>query len=226
MSDVRAGLGEDRERSTARAGAPGGKFVALVGDIHGSPTALHKAAAIPGVVAIVQLGDFGLPRHRIPRLPMPIYFLEGNHEMWLTVAPLMDANEVVECVPGCFYVPRGTVLTIGGKRYLCAGGADSVDKAYQQRHGHWCEREQWTIRNENRMLNTPRVDGDAHALAAAKHHRRALRCERPHAVFRIAEYVGLAGRGSGGACVAAPRMPATLLRGTCTAPSAMAPCAS
>lgn len=139
---------------------PPSQFVALVGDIHGSPKALLRAAATPGVVAVVQLGDFGLLRERIPQLGVPLYWLEGNHEQW----KFIEQNTVIglgglqEITSKCWYVSRGEVVTVGGIRFLCGGGADSVDKDYQVRHGHWSSREQWSAVDEEAMCAATDVD--------------------------------------------------------------------
>jgi hypothetical protein len=150
-------LGEDHERSNARTDAPAREFVALVGDIHGNPSSLSSIAAMKGVMAIVQLGDFGLPRHRIPVLAVPLYWIEGNHEQW-SVVPPRDVRGLTETASGCFHVGRGAVLEIGGLRLLCGGGADSVDRAYQTRHGVWSEREQWTADDEQAMCAATDID--------------------------------------------------------------------
>ncbi len=131
--------------------------VALVGDIHGDPKPLHRAAALPGVVAVIQLGDFGLSRWDVPWLSVPLYFFEGNHEQWKSL-PEGEFEDIVPYAPGCSYVPRGTVLTLAGKRFLCAGGADSVDRAYQEREGYWNVREQWTPADEDKLLAATDVD--------------------------------------------------------------------
>lgn len=135
-----------------------GRFVALVGDIHGDARPLIAAGNVPGVVAVVQLGDFALVPDRLPHLAVPLYWIEGNHEPWGTVVPLMDVGGIVEIAPSTYYVGRGTVLPIGGLRLLCGGGADSVDRAYQERHGVWSAREQWSASDESKMLATRGVD--------------------------------------------------------------------
>lgn len=133
-------------------------YVALVGDIHGNPAALRRAAATVGVVAVVQLGDFHLSRDAIPHLAVPLYWIEGNHERWSIVTPMMDGDTPLEFVPNCYYVPRATTLSLGGYRFLCGGGADSVDRAYQMRHGVWSGREMWTAADEAALCAAENVD--------------------------------------------------------------------
>lgn len=130
------------------------RFVALVGDIHGDPRPLVKAAAMQGVVAVIQLGDFGLAPDAVPGLSVPLYWFEGNHERWRSV----PVSSEVPYAPWCYYMPRGTFVEIGGVRFLCAGGADSVDREYQMRHGVWSDREQWSDEDEAEMVNAERAD--------------------------------------------------------------------
>jgi hypothetical protein len=133
------------------------EFIALVGDIHGDPHWLRRIAEIPGVGAVIQLGDFYLPRHRVPQLPVPLFWIEGNHELWGTVPPV-EPRTITETAPGCFHVGRGFVLHICGLRLLCGGGADSVDRAYQMRYNAWSEREQWSADDEVAMCAASNVD--------------------------------------------------------------------
>jgi hypothetical protein len=136
----------------------GDNFVALVGDIHGDARPLIAAANIPGVVAVVQLGDFALTPDQLPDLWVPLYWIEGNHELWATIVPFMDVGGIVEIAPWVYYVGRGTVLPLGGLRLLCGGGADSVDRAYQERHAVWSAREQWSASDESKMLAARGID--------------------------------------------------------------------
>lgn len=132
-------------------------MIALVGDIHGRANALRDAAAHVGVSAVVQLGDFHLKPSDVPNLGVPLYWIEGNHERWPLIGNI-GHRVVREFAPMCYYVPRGVVLPLEGRRYLCAGGADSVDRAYQERFGAWSVCEQWTDSDVDACLAAERVD--------------------------------------------------------------------
>ncbi len=145
-------------------------MIALVGDIHGSVEALQAVrVAHPDVTAIVQVGDFGLRPQMVPDLGIPLYFMEGNHEHWPFLYPYQKIADMsrdagkklvpMEYAKNCWYVPRGCWLTLEGTRYFCAGGADSVDKAWQVRQGVWSPRESWTPEEAGAILTggTPDV---------------------------------------------------------------------
>ena len=54
----------------------------------------------------------------------------------------MKYTEVTEVAPNLFYVPRGTVMDVGGIKIGFLGGAASVDKMYRLRQNmHWSEDE-------------------------------------------------------------------------------------
>lgn len=117
-------------------------MILLMGDIHGHPGAIADAVERSGqtITAVVQLGDFGLKRAECNRLAgdVPVYWIDGNHEYYADFAPLQSAETPVPWAENCYYVPRGVVLEVGGRRFLCLGGADSVD--YQYRPTHEAER--------------------------------------------------------------------------------------
>lgn len=106
-------------------------MIALLGDLHGNPAALLRAADFPGVTAIVQVGDFGLLADDVPRLDVPLYWIDGNHEYFPEFASHQDDDEPHQWSENCWFVPRGHTLTIGETRMLCLGGADSVDFHYR-----------------------------------------------------------------------------------------------
>jgi predicted phosphodiesterase len=123
----------------------------LVGDLHGNTERLYRAAKIATqteATAVIQVGDLGLfAGNRREELfhaacseyPVPIYFIDGNHDdcrRWTTHTVVTrvwdDAN--------LFYVPRGTVMELDGKRLAFMGGAASIDKEKTLADGyHWDE---------------------------------------------------------------------------------------
>jgi predicted phosphodiesterase len=134
-----------------------------VGDIHGrvdDVAAIDRAAIKAGVDIIVQVGDFGIrwskdcpitkyfmKRERQGRVGPIWYTCGGNHDNWKKWGHLqekqsgpgcaIDASKTVELAPGCFYVTRGTVLDLAGKKHLFFGGAESTDKLHRVEGVSW-----------------------------------------------------------------------------------------
>ena len=131
--------------------------ITLAGDWHGNVQHMRWAYAVAcrhDTDVIVQLGDFGFGfdkrqykgtggrlecvfTHQISKIAqetgIPCYWLDGNHENFdlleETLADLTPEEDgTYQIAPMVFYIPRGTAMTWGGKRWLCCGGAVSVDK--------------------------------------------------------------------------------------------------
>lgn len=120
----------------------GGYMIGILGDIHGDFFMLGekvRQAKEKGAVAVIQVGDFGfyprlLDKLRQLDLVLPVYWIDGNHEMH--EAFLDDDNRKTH--DNCVFVPRGTVAEIDGRRIAFMGGASSVDKEYRMNYGmHW-----------------------------------------------------------------------------------------
>lgn len=140
-------------------------MILILGDIHGNSTRLHKvikSAVERGAKAIIQVGDLGLfYRNGIDagfynatkECPIPIYFIEGNHDdctRWLSYDVVTrvwhDAN--------LWYVPRGTVMELDGKTFAFLGGAASIDKDYRlQNNWHWDENEQIMKNDVDKLIH-------------------------------------------------------------------------
>lgn len=130
-----------------------GQFmIAFLGDIHGdAATLLAKARSAhkDGATALIQVGDFGVYKFCLdaffelgPLSPIPIYFIDGNHEDYRIVRS-WPSTEPKELVPGKLtYVPRGTVLTIGGLRVGFLGGAGSIDYNMRTEGSDWWPNEE------------------------------------------------------------------------------------
>jgi predicted phosphodiesterase len=139
-------------------------MIMLLGDIHGDIGILKFAiadAVQKGAKALIQVGDFGLMQHsgidtgfyRVTKdSPIPIYFIEGNHDdcsRWL------DIKEVSKVFPdgNLWYVPRGTVMEIDGRTIAFMGGAASIDKSYRLRQAmHWDPKEEVTQEDIDLLL--------------------------------------------------------------------------
>lgn len=123
-------------------------------------------ALCPGIEALGEgdfllvAGDFGYQTHRSPAerqqfldwfaaQPYTTLFVDGNHENFpaLEALPLTErwGGRVRPINPRLYHLPRGEVYALpcgGGTVSLFAfGGANSVDKAYQQAQGTWWARE-------------------------------------------------------------------------------------
>ena len=139
----------------------------LAGDTHGSTYHMNNVFAHACRVeadVIFQLGDFGFGwsasvagvddfTHDVSQLTertgVPCYWLPGNHEGYWALAALLarlepEADGTFQTAPGVFYVPRGTMLEWDGIRFLCCGGATSVDRDYRKPGESWWPEEMLT----------------------------------------------------------------------------------
>ena len=113
-------------------------MLACVGDVHRSFGLLERLVGrLPRAVqAVVQVGDLGLTRADVERLadggppPLrldrPVHWIDGNWDDFGGLG-LRDLDVPTALAPGLVYVPRGTVLELGGLRIGCLGGAESLD---------------------------------------------------------------------------------------------------
>lgn len=137
-------------------------MVHLIGDIHGDITQIMKENLIKDGISIskndvvIILGDFGVmfkdtEQHRlaldyISKLNYYVAFIDGNHENfgYLNSLPIVTkwGNKVHKLNNRCFHLMRGNIYKIEGNRYLCFGGAKSVDRDYRVLgETYWLEEE-------------------------------------------------------------------------------------
>lgn len=120
--------------------------VYMVGDVHGQFWRFKelKQKLQPDDV-VIQVGDFGIYpgwQNKWPGpLPCPIYFIDGNHENFNMLPNLRKPGEIVEMAENLFYVPRGTILEIKGKRIGFCGGGESIDKSMRKENISWFKEE-------------------------------------------------------------------------------------
>lgn len=72
--------------------------------------------------------------------PPFLYFIDGNHENFDLLKSFKDG--VIS--PHIRWLKRGTIIYFEGKKCLCIGGADSIDKFRRTKHLSWWEDEQIT----------------------------------------------------------------------------------
>ncbi len=131
--------------------------IALIGDIHGEFASFRKL--LEGVdpnVIVIQVGDFGFWPHllenwqKIVHLENPVYAIDGNHEYF----PILEGiDEPSEIKNGLVYVPRGTVLELGGHEVGFLGGGGSIDRQYRVPGYDWFPQEFTTAEDGERLLS-------------------------------------------------------------------------
>jgi hypothetical protein len=135
--------------------------IAFLGDIHGNFRQVDLALQqIPDDVPLIQVGDFGIwPHYRsywlkaVPR--RKIYFIEGNHECH----PLLQGlTEPTELWPNAIYVPRGTVLELGGHQVGFLGGAHSVDYKSRTPGFDWFPELEAVTERDTSLLRGHKID--------------------------------------------------------------------
>ena len=131
------------------------KDIVVMGDIHGDWWKLNPFINKKRPKIILCCGDFGYwpripdeqknPKYpkapKIPKVPdgSKLYFCDGNHEDHESLA-LLEDNEVY---PNCFYMKRGSTLTLpDGRVVLFVGGAESIDKDTRTQGYDWFPQEE------------------------------------------------------------------------------------
>jgi predicted phosphodiesterase len=122
--------------------------------------------------AIFQVGDFGFGwdrkqfkdtggkvecvfTHKLAELVeetgIPLYWIDGNHENfdflahYMSTARQLDEDDgTFALYPNLFYVPRGTILEWSGVKFMCVGGACSVDRQSRTPGRSWWPQETLT----------------------------------------------------------------------------------
>lgn len=113
-------------------------MIGILGDVHGRFSRVADCAEqvkVQGGVALIQLGDFGIHRDMIAKMSrmqfaVPTYVIPGNHEDYRIIEKY-STTELTEIVPNLFFVPRGYVMELDGRKIAFLGGAASVDKQWQ-----------------------------------------------------------------------------------------------
>lgn len=136
------------------------KKIGLIGDSHGNwedlIIASNKLNSL-GVDLIIQVGDFGwwletMPN--FPKLPYPIYFIDGNHEHFndLFIKVSRDKTGITKIQENLFYIHRGSTIKIGNLNFAFMGGGISIDRGYRKEGIDWFPEEFPSYREYNRLF--------------------------------------------------------------------------
>ena len=126
----------------------------------------------------IVLGDFGLPWYECPvdekgihpvdhtdryllkwykEKPFKILAVQGNHDNYDMIEKLpeveMFGNKVLNLSENVYYLKRGEVYLIEGKRFLALGGAMSDDKSWRTPHESWWSQEEWTEEEKTSLIS-------------------------------------------------------------------------
>lgn len=137
-------------------------MLAFVGDVHGKfrefRALFDSNPELRQADAVVQLGDFGLfPDYQetFDPPPVPVYWLDGNHEYFPDIRDIVEPTEIRE---NLIYVPRGSVLELGGLCVGFLGGGESIDRHHRQEGVDWFPEETIRYADMMRFSANARVD--------------------------------------------------------------------
>lgn len=135
-------------------------MIYLLGDIHGFfeifDAIKEKIGEDPNDI-IIQVGDFGIwpkweKEYKWSTLPWKVYFIDGNHE-YFPYLPYWDAGNVKQLSSNLFYIPRGTILNLEGKKIGFIGGAESLDQKWRVKGESWFWEERVQEEHVAHLLN-------------------------------------------------------------------------
>jgi Icc-related predicted phosphoesterase len=91
------------------------------------------------------------------------YWIDGNHEnhtgLRFVISHLIpESDGTYQINPGVFYIPRGTMMEWDGAKFLCCGGASSVDKNYRTEGVSWWPEEELTLEEVDRCIALGKSD--------------------------------------------------------------------
>jgi len=154
--------------------------ILCVGDTHGD-SAFWTRTVIPaakreGVEMVLQLGDFGFWIHEYEGIKymvrlnkellaagITLYWIDGNHEnhVWLRQLFLNYKGQprpVQTLGSQLWHLPRGSVVELGGKRFLACGGAFSIDKDRRIPGRSWWPEEMVSVEDVARCQSRGKAD--------------------------------------------------------------------
>lgn len=145
--------------------------VLFSGDAHGEFALLSGAASRLRPDAVIVAGDFGYWReadlmaggregvflHEAWRRPRcKVFFCDGNHENHALLQALVREKgweKPIRIGRGLYYCPRGSALSLRGRRILFMGGAFSIDRALREPGRTWFPEEEITQEELERVLS-------------------------------------------------------------------------
>ena len=151
----------------------------ILGDIHADFGALNQFINKKRPDIVLQCGDFGWWPHRhgtekitrnrrfdqyaVKPSGAKIYWCDGNHENHDDLQERVRAAQggpIEIPVPGCFYMPRGSILILpDGRNVLFFGGAASTDKEGRVEGDSWWAAEVPTIEDLEHARTQVRTQG-------------------------------------------------------------------
>ncbi len=143
-------------------------LIGFIGDTHGRWNDLYRDVQLlteAGAEMLIQVGDFGCwhpEKHMIGahswndlKLTVPVHWIDGNHEDFPFLKSMVewDRLEPQTVAENLIYIPRGTVLELGGLRFGFLGGAASIDRAQRIIGIDWFPEELPSYRECMRLAN-------------------------------------------------------------------------
>ena len=132
-----------------------------------------------------------------------VIFVDGNHENFdmINSYPLVEYLGAImhQIDKHIFHVLRGEIMSINGKKFLCIGGAVSIDKMYRVPHISWWKDEEITNHDiDNALNNLVKVDNkvdyvithccDTPTVLNAFHFRRDICTDQLTFIDKVVEY--------------------------------------
>lgn len=150
-------------------------MIGFLGDVHSQEIGVKKViAAIEEhnkncvefnnpekiITALIQVGDWGIKSQYMNTIKpsIPIYWIDGNHEDYEYIRRINSGTTPVNVSENIFYVPRGTVLELDGRRIAFMGGAASVDKAWRTPGKDWFPDENITLQQIRKLDTAKNID--------------------------------------------------------------------
>lgn len=134
--------------------------IGLISDTHGED--IWKIQQVLSNDLIIILGDFGFTGQNLTKLNKllskenkTLLFVDGNHENFKKVNTCKTKtlfNGTVDIYSSNIYrLKRGEVYTINDKKFLCFGGAYSIDRAYRTLGQSWFLEEEYNENEKNKL---------------------------------------------------------------------------
>ena len=133
--------------------------IRIFGDRHGDIEELLKPTDLKYSLV---LGDFGVSGKQLQKLNKHLeetnhilFFVDGNHEQYNKMNHLktidMFGGRVGVYAKNIFWLKRGEVYEINGKKILTFGGAYSIDRIYRTEKVDWFPEEEYSEEEYERL---------------------------------------------------------------------------